>query len=579
MTVCQTCALGYNLYSSTVCTLDVSAEQAKQVQQVTKATEAAGTTSSAVGAAYAFLNSGDPSAMLMASLVKMLQYVKYIDIVFPAKIEMMFEAQSKVNETSLNSSFFVTKIENRIKGIFYNAPLQGAFGYYQLYSSFASNFLQSLLILSGLSILICLLQVLTMLCSKSSKTHKIFARILDIFKWNLFLILFCGMYGDIIFYSSFEFGTADFDNLSSAISFTICVLVNVLAALVVIRLIQVNLNLKFSRKNRIALNHQTKSMQDAVEKWRNYKPFFEAYKSYSFSQQSFMLFFIIRVSLFYLVIAYLQDYPKVQIILINLISLAMILYLVIGRPFTKSINTLNQVIFEMTIFAFNICVFLLTFYQSENAYDFTKRETIGNIMIIMNMIAGMVSMLFICIKALVMLKEIYQNWRKSKRQKSSLRVKRSTPERFGVVDDSNLSSEQILTTSSQIRSSAGDTSNLTISNLEQTIDTSSSNRNVMRIPRLKIPQQGKRIGKVKFLGEVKLISFFLEYFPNLHTNAQNFMTEEKTGSQSRKSSKIRKRNRNLKKKPEQSNDMVRRPRDQKTNQRGQLNSFVRPYFS
>jgi len=517
MTMCQTCAPGYNLYSSPVCVLDVSEEQAKQVQQITTATEAAGTTSSAVGAAYAFLNSGYPSAMLMASLVKMLQYVKYIDIVFPAKIEMMFDAQSKVNQTD-NSSSFLTKMQDDIKGEFYNAPLPGVFGHYGLYSSFASNFLQSLLILSALSLLICLLQILTGLCSKSSKAHKIFSSILDIFKWNLFLILFCGMYGDIVFYSSFEFRTADFDNLSSAISFTICILVNILAALVLIRLLQVNFNLKSSRKNRIALNHQTQTMQDAIEKWKNYKPFFEAYKSYSFSQQSFMLFFIIRISLFYLVIAYLQDYPKLQIILINVISLVIILYLVIARPFAKSINTLNQIIFETTVLAFNICVFLLTFYQSENAYDFKKRETIGNIMIIINMFAGMVSMLFICVKALVMLKEIYQNWRKSKRQKNSNRsIKRGSPERLEVITDNNLSSEQILATPSQIRSSAGDTSDLTISNLEQIIDTSASNRNaMMRMPRLKIPQQqGKRIGKIIFLVDEVIDNFFIRIFPEL----------------------------------------------------------------
>jgi len=58
------------------------------------------------------------------------------------------------------------------------------------------------------------------------------------------------------------------------------------------------------------------------------------------------------------------------------------------------------------------------------------------------------------------------------------------------------------------------------------------------------------------------------------------MTEEKmTELHSRKSQKIRRRNKNLKKKPEQSNDIGRRPRDKKTNQREQVNSFVRPYFS
>ena len=457
-------------------------EQAKQVEQVTKATEAAGTASSAVGSAYAFLNSGDPSAMFMGTLAKMLQYVKYIDMVYPPKIKMMFEAQSKVNKTD-NSSSFITKIEDKIKGSFYDAPLPGTFGYYQLHSSFVSNFLQSLLTLGAIAFIILLLEILTRQGSNSSKIHKVLSGILDIFKWNLFLIMFCGMYGDIIFFSSLEFKTAKFSDLSSSISFTICILVNVLAALVITRMVQVNLNLKSSRKNRIALNHQTLTMQDAVEKWKSYKPFFEAYKNYTFSQQSFMLFFIIRISLFYAVVAYLQEYPRIQVILINVISVGMILYLILGRPFAKVINTLNQVVFECTLLAFNVCVLILTFYDGANSYDFHKRESIGNVMIIINMVAGLVSMLFICLKMIFMLKEIYQDWRRSKRRsqraskRSSAKHQNTTLE---IVTDNTLSSRQTMAPNSvsshvQLRSSANtstNTSDLTITTLDQTIDMS-----------------------------------------------------------------------------------------------------------
>jgi len=346
------------------------------------------------------------------------------------------------------------------------------------------------------------------------------------------------MYGDIIFFSSLEFKTAKFSDLSSSISFTICIFVNILAALVVIRMVQVNLNLKSSRKNRIALNHQTKTMQDAVERWKSYKPFFEAYKNYNFSQQSFMLFFIVRVSLFYAVVAYLAEYPRVQVILVNIIGAGMILYLILGRPFAKVINTLNQVVFEFTLLAFNICVLILTFYDGENAYDFKKRESIGNVMIIINMVAGIVSMLFIVLKMIFMLIEIYQDWRRSKRskntKKSSARNKNNTT--LEIVTDNTFSSEQTLAPNSvsshiHLRSSANtNTSDLTITNLDQTIDMSHLSSPDTRPHRLinnSSPQRENRISNfcVDLSNinscKIRLFKFPAEYKTSFKTRRNN----------------------------------------------------------
>lgn len=506
MTKCQSCHLGYNLFSGDVCTLDVSEEQVKQVEQVTKATEAAATTSEAVGSVYGFLNSGDPSAMFMGSLAKMLQYVKYIDVVYPPKIKMMFEAQSKVNETEKSSSF-ITKAQNNIKGAFYNGQLSGTFGYYQRHSSFVSNFLQSLLTLGLIILLILLLKILTMLISSTSKVNKILTSVLDILKWNLFLIMFCGMYGDIVFYSALEFRTMKLNEATSCLSFLVCLFVNLLALLVLVRLIQVNLGLKSSRKNRIARDHITLSMEEEIDKWKSYKPFFEAYKNYSFSRQSFMLFFIIRISSFYFVVAYLQGHPRLQVILINVISVLMILYLVIARPFAKTVNNLNQVTFELTLLAFNICVLLLTFCDGDSAEDFKQREKIGNVMMIINMVAGIVSMAFICIKALLSLKEIYQDWRRSKKQAQipSKNLHKPRHESLDIVTDHNITtSEQILTTNStvshQMQSSIR-TSDLTMTNLDQTIDMSSYisyGRDTRPHHLLSSPQRG-RISKFWYL--------------------------------------------------------------------------------
>jgi len=140
------------------------------------------------------------------------------------------------------------------------------------------------------------------------------------------------------------------------------------------------------------------------------------------------------------------------------------------------------VTFELTLLAFNICVLLLTFCDGDTAEDFKQREKIGNVMMIINMVAGIVSMAFICIKALLSIKEIYQDWRRSKKQTQTLSKSSHKPrhESLDIVTDHNnlTTSGQILTTNSTVShqmqmQSSMRTSDLTMSNLDQTIDMSS----------------------------------------------------------------------------------------------------------
>jgi len=390
-----------------VCALDITEKEIAEVKGMAKTTEATGTASNVLSSIYGFLNSGDPTAMFMGSLAKMLQYVKYINIEYPPKIKFMFGLQSNLNDTS---EFIVTKVQRKIEDTSDSPHLSNNFGYYKLTSSFVSNCFQSLGILAAIVAGIGMVYLVLYLTSPSSKIHKICKTLMEILKWNLFLIMFCGMIGDIVFFSSFEFRKAQFDNAFSVVSFVSCLLMNCLSTYVFYKLIQVNLNLQRTRD-------KAGSMKVAESKWQSCKVFFHSYKNKKFSQQAFMIFFLIRVLSFYLIIAYFSAYPFFQIIMISIISFLIVIYLIIVRPFKSVLNNINQIVFELIIFAFNGCVLVLAALDTAKSDNYLARKKLETILLNINLAAGFVSTLFVILKTVVLLVDVYKEWKLSKQPK------------------------------------------------------------------------------------------------------------------------------------------------------------------
>jgi len=362
-----------------------------------------GSASDAGGMVGSFLSPGDPTSMSVGAIAKMLQYIKYMNVNFPAKVQVAFASQE--SDTGMNAD-----VKRGLSKIFYYRQLPDKFGLYKAHSSFVVNLWQSLLILFAIYGVTVLLLFISKITKKDSKVNSLTMKILPALKWNVFLVVFCGSYGDIVFFSALEFKSLNIDNFASFLSFILCFAINGLALYIFAKIILVNLMRKKNLKTQ-TLNNRQDNTQTYLEE---YKAFFECYKDKSFDQQLFLAIYILRVSSFNIIIAYGFKSPVTQAIFIFLINIAMVAYLVIKRPMKKLINLLQQLSIELVLIVFNLCLLILAFADNANNDSIDLRNDIGEVMMMINLIAPIVSMGLIVIKIILIAWEFYQEYKQAK---------------------------------------------------------------------------------------------------------------------------------------------------------------------
>ena len=99
---------------------------------------------------------------------------------------------------------------------------------------------------------------------------------------------------------------------------------------------------------------------------QDYKVVFDNFKDTSFVQISFLFFFTVRFYVFTAIIAYLFHHPLAQTILLNLLGIAILLYLVVKRPFKSHVELVKYVVQESIMEVVNICVFILAIMDTKD---------------------------------------------------------------------------------------------------------------------------------------------------------------------------------------------------------------------
>ena len=156
-----------------------------------------------------------------------------------------------------------------------------------------------------------------------------------------------------------------------------------------------------------------------IGKWENYQVLFRGYKDDKIIKQAFMFIFVMRLIIYYIILAYMIDFPLVQVILITILSVAMLLYLIVLRPLRKKLNMAEIVFYEVCILCVNLCVFILAVLDKQGKEELELRNSIGDGIIYLNIVFGVGSIIFLVVEMVTGLYEGYKLAKKKSKEEGT----------------------------------------------------------------------------------------------------------------------------------------------------------------
>ncbi len=329
-----------------------------------------------------------------------------MDIRYPEKVLLMMDEQ---NKNALKGGF-AKKMMGEALEKFPRHELPRKFELYQTPSSFFVNIWPALFNLSVILVVTVLAIILEASTKGNPKINSILKSLSDILKWNVFLVTFCGSIGDIVLYTALEFQTMQFDNAEAVFSFILCLGINTLVILVVVKILDINSAIRRLKKDTRDEEHRKLIEQ----KWSSYKALFECYKDYSFFQQIFLFVFVVRLALFNAMIGYFYDYPLFQAIISVAFNTLMLGYLIWKRPMKKLVNLIQQIILELVLLPFNVSVMALAIMDRYEIVELDRRKSIGNVIVYINVMVPILSLVLMAVKFIVMAFDFYKSWKLAK---------------------------------------------------------------------------------------------------------------------------------------------------------------------
>jgi len=339
-------------------------------------------------------------------------------IVFPEKVQLMLKQQSE------NSEAFTQKMIRDVLAEFPYHELPGRFQIYPIPSSFFVNFWPTLFNLAVISLVTFIIILIAVNIKKGSKLHGAVQSLMEVLRWNLLLITFCGSLGDVVLFTALELQTVQFSNPAAAVSFVFCLVMNAVAIYVILKILDVNLTIRREKGKVSGNNLELEEQKKEIEKqWCSYRALFECYRDYSYYQQIFLFVFIIRIALFNGMIGYLYKYPLFQAVIFTLSNILMLLYLVIRRPMKKIVPLIQQIILETILLPFNICVLILAILDETETEAFEHRKRIGDMIVYINFMVPFLSIALMVAKVLAIGFEFYKQ-RKAAQKSSDNKLKK-----------------------------------------------------------------------------------------------------------------------------------------------------------
>jgi len=348
----------------------------------------------------------DPDAVTFVTLVKLMQYVRYLDIEMPRRLERLGISRAR-SVLNVRSGIHVPKVtvENLAKR---KSPPE-VFESHSLSPGFVVNYWFNLTsIMIGLGVIV-FLHVVQMICKALQVfwLKEIFQVLKIILGWGYITMLFCIDIDDIILYGAMEFKTINLVSSTtlSSLSFFLCLtFIGVMIATMICICLIVN-------KKRYNLDtspsiHAKRYIAKFERTWDWCQILYRGFKSTNFVTEYFYLIYIIRIAFPMLIVVWSYRDPVVITIFEVLISLCILGLLMYQKPFIKRVNQIQIMILESIVLLMNICMLIITALDAVDIKRSSFAIFLGDVVIIGNVILNFMVLLFLLIRIVLEIQAI-----------------------------------------------------------------------------------------------------------------------------------------------------------------------------
>jgi len=348
---------------------------------------------------------------------KIFSNIKYLNLSYSNQLEEALKTW-KSSYLSLGLDF---DIPDGLQAELEEGPAPYVFKKYDVSPSFLINFWEPFLVLITLLLIFGMIQILewiVALKNQSSTSYRVLSKS-RILLFNFLLAQAYSLYGDIALFAILEFRSLNLAGSLSSISFIISL------ALFVLMTFGLSYHIWFLNRYQTLKNSPS---DQGLQQFKIGNPGFEIlyqdFKDQNLLKQSFLFILTIRDIIFSLILVTLFEHPLAQCIIILTLSIMMLLYLVIVRPFATTSGQIQQIFFEFIIFIVSLSTLILAVMENKGSTSMDSRQRIGKLLIIVNLIFNFSALGFMILQLGLQAWELYKNSRFSKifPQKKKIRL-------------------------------------------------------------------------------------------------------------------------------------------------------------
>ena len=345
------------------------------------------------------------SGISFFQLARMIRYIRYVDTKYPARLKQTV-AETRRTLLSLRYGFIMP---TKMKTEFSKQSIPDVFGQYNLHSSFLVNYwkeLTSLLIVLLIGLIAIALEHACKKLGKSS-AEDVFARIKTILGCNFLLLLFATGLDDVILCSALELHSLHFDNTASVFSFIMCLLMLGLTAALLVSIAAVVTASRSAKAGSLS-NAVSETYSRFLTSKIYCQLFYRGFQDSQRSKQTFYLVYVIRIFLPMFFTCILYKSPIAQTVIYLIISISIIVYITVTKPFTQRINYVQLLIVEYVVLVIHICLIQLVILDRSGFMTTEAFNFFGNVVVAGNFIINFVAVFFLGMKLITGLRLVHK---------------------------------------------------------------------------------------------------------------------------------------------------------------------------